>query len=92
MTLQQLAKQLNISSKRLEKESLRVFLLSKLGEIEASRQKILKKYDVQSSLDWDEKLQAGKKEEGGYQGVKDYFHLETLDLEKNQVIKDLLSF
>ena len=92
MTLQQLAKQLNIPQKQLEKESLRVFLLSKLGEIEAKRQKILKKYTVRDTMDWDEKAREGKAPEGGYQGIVDYFNLDTLDFEKEQVVKDLLVF
>lgn len=92
MTLQQLAKQLNISAKKLEKESLRSFLLTKLGEIEAKRQGILKKYSVESTADWDEKLKTGKLSEGGYKGIEDYFSLDSLDFGKEQVIKDVLSF
>ena len=92
MTIQQLAKQLNISPKKLEKESLRIFLLTKLGEMEAKREKILKKYCIESTKDWDEKMQEGKSKENGYQGIADYFNLDTLDLEKEELIKDLLSF
>lgn len=92
MTLHQLAKQLDIPSKQLERESLRVFLLTKLGEIEAQRQKILSRYGIDSSSDWDEKLKKGKKKEEGYKGIKDYFQLDVLDFGKKQVIKDLLTF
>lgn len=92
MTIQQLARQLNISPKQLEKESLRVFLLTKLGEVEAKRQKILKKYDIESVGDWDDKLKEGKLHEEGYKEISDYFQLDTFDFEKDQVIKDLLSF
>ena len=92
MTIQQLAKQLNISPSRLEKESLRVFLLTKLGEIEANRQKVLKRFNVESVQDWDKKLQEGKRREGGYQGISSYFNLDALDAQKNDVIKKLPSF
>ena len=53
MTIQQLAKHLNISAKLLEKQSIRAFLLTKLGEIEAKRQGIMKKYSIESTVDWD---------------------------------------
>lgn len=92
MNIQQLAKQLNISPSRLEKESLRVFLLTKLGEIEAERQKILTQYKIESTQDWDKKLQEGKSKEGGYLGISAYFNLNALDAQKNEVIKKLLSF
>lgn len=92
MTLQQLAKQLNIPAGKLEKESLRVFLLTKLGETEAKRDKILKKYTIENAKDWDEKAREGKSSEGGYQGIVDYFKLDALDFEKEALIKDLLSF
>ncbi|MBM3283594.1 hypothetical protein FJY90_05115 [Candidatus Gottesmanbacteria bacterium] len=92
MTLQQLAKYLNIPAEKLERESLRIFLLTKLGAIEAKRQKILKKYTVESAVDWDAKLTEGKKSEGGYQGIADYFNLEALDFEKKEIIRNLLSF
>ena len=92
MTLQQLAKQLNIPADKLEKESLRVFLLTKLGEIEAKRHRIGKKYGVESALDWDEKLQEGKLHEGEYEEMEDYFRLDWLDFQKEQIIKDLLTF
>lgn len=91
MTLQQLAKHLNIPPKQLEKESLRAFLLTKLGEIEAKRQKLLLKYNIDSVNDWDDKLKEGKLNEKGYKGIEDYFKLDTFDFEKEQVIKDLLS-
>lgn len=92
VTLQQLAKQLNIPVKKLEKETLRVFLLTKLGEIEVGRNRFLKKYMVANIADWDEKLKQGKLAEGGYQGVADYFQLDALDFEKKEVIRDILSF
>lgn len=92
MTLQQLAKQLNIPAKRLEKESLRAFLLAKLGEIETKRAKITRKYSIESISAWDEKLKEGKLDEGGLKGIEDYFTLDRLDFEKEQVIKDILSF
>lgn len=92
MTLQQIARQLNIPAEKLEKESLRIFLLTKLGEIEAKRQKILKKYSIESTQDWDEKAKKGKASEKGYQGISDYFFLDALDFEKQELIKDLLSF
>ena len=92
MTLQQLAKQLNIPADKLEKESLRVFLLTKLGELEAKRQKIGKKYGVESAQDWDGKLQVGKLHEGEYEEMEDYFRLDWLDFQKEQIIKDLLTF
>lgn len=92
MTLQQLAKLLNIPARKLEKESLRAFLLTKLGEIEAKRAKIMKKYAIESVPDWDEKLKAGKLSEDGYKGIEDYFALDRLDFEKEQVIKDILLF
>lgn len=92
MTLQQLAKQLHIPVEKLEKETLRTFLLSKLGEIEAKRNKFLKKYKVEGVQDWDEKMQEGKRKEGGYVGIADYFLLDSLDTEKEEIIKSLLSF
>lgn len=92
MTIQQLAKQLNIPVKKLEKESLRSFLLSRLGEIEASRSGILKRYGIESVQDWDDKLRKSGKHEGGYKELTDYFILDSLESEKETVIKDLLSF
>lgn len=91
MTITQLAKQLHISPKQLEKESLRAFLLSKLGEAEAKRQRILKKYQVESLEDWDKKAKEGKASEGGYQGINDYFSLDLLDAQKIDLIKKLLT-
>lgn len=92
MTLQQIAKQLNIPAKKLERESLRVYLLTKLGETEAKRQKILKRYSVESVADWDNKTKEGKVGEGGYRGINDYFTLDYLDFGKAELIKDILSF
>ncbi|OGG14328.1 hypothetical protein A2773_03450 [Candidatus Gottesmanbacteria bacterium RIFCSPHIGHO2_01_FULL_39_10] len=92
MTIHQLAKQLNISPEKLEKESLRAFLLTRLGEVEAKRHKILKRYIVESASDWDDKAKAGKRREEGYQGVVDYFNLDSLDADKEEIVKQLLSF
>lgn len=89
MTIQQLAKQLNIPVKLLEKQSLRAFLLTKLGEMEAKRQGILKKYSVESTTDWDEKAKAGQRSEGGYQGITDYFLLDVLESEKVGLVNDI---
>lgn len=92
MTIAQLARQLNIPSETLEKESLRAFLLSKLGEIEAKRHTIAKKYGIESVRDWDERLERGEKKEGEYEELSDYFLLDQLDFEKERLIKDILSF
>lgn len=92
MTLQQLAKQLNIPAKILEKESLKAYLLAKLGENETKRLGVLKKYGIVSTKDWDEKAQEGKLKEAGYQGIADYFKLDELDWKKTELIKDVLSF
>lgn len=91
MTIQQLAKQLNIPVKQLEKESLKAYLLSKLGEVETRRQTYLKKHGVEGVNDWDDKAREGKADEGGYQGIKDYFILDELDWKKSELIKDILS-
>lgn len=91
MTIQQLAKHLNISAKLLEKQSLRAFLLTKLGEIEAKRQGILKKYSIESTIDWDQKAKTGQRKEGGYQGIADYFLLDALETEKVDLVKNILS-
>jgi hypothetical protein len=92
MTLQQLAKQLNIPVKKLERDSLKAFLLTKLGENEARRHKLLKKYQVENAKNWDEKAREGKAAEGGYGGIVDYFNLDTLDFEKEELIRQILSF
>lgn len=92
MTIQQLAKHLNIPAKLLEKQSLRAFLLTKLGEIEAKRQGILKKYSVESTTDWDEKAKKGQRKEGGYQGTADYFLLDALESEKADLVRELWHF
>jgi hypothetical protein len=91
MTIAQLARQFNIPAKKLERESLRAFLLTKLGEIEASRHPTLKKYAVESAKDWDEKAREGKAREGGYAGIVDYFQLDALDSEKETLVRELLS-
>lgn len=92
MTIHQLAKQLNISPEKLERESLRAFLLTRLGEVEARRHKILKKYIVESASDWDEKAKEGKRGEKGYKGISDYFYLDNLDAKKEEIVKQILSF
>ncbi len=90
MTLQQLAKHLNIPAKLLEKQSIRAFLLTKLGEVEAKRQGILKKYSVENTTDWDDKAKTGQRKESGYEGIADYFLLDALESEKIDLMKDLL--
>lgn len=91
MTIQRLAKQLNISADRLERESVRAYLLSTLGAIEARRMGILKTYTIESTGHWDEQLESGVQKEGGYTELQDYFLLDRLEQEKEDIIKTLLT-
>lgn len=91
MTIAQLARQFNIPAKKLERDSIRAFLLTKLGEIEASRHPVLKKYTIESAKDWDEKARQGKAKEEGYTGIADYFQLDELDSEKETLVRKLLT-
>jgi len=89
-TLEILAKEFNLPKDTILKESLKVFLETKLREIKTEIFKITGKYKISSIEEFEELYKKGKVEEKDSLG--DYQKLDHLEFKRDEIEKLLQEF
>jgi len=85
--LDEIANVLHVKSEDLEKESLKIFLDSKLIQIESEIFRISQKYGVKSVLELDSKLKKGELNEEIVR--EDFMRLDNFESQRDEIIKAL---
>jgi hypothetical protein len=86
-TIEKVAKEIQIDSDRLIKESLKEYLGNQLRKIEIEMFKLKAKYNVTSAEEIDDHYKKGTLEEEGT--WEDFFRLDRLEYQKKQTLKAL---
>lgn len=84
MNFQQVSKELNIPSSKLEQESIKTFLEKKLNIIEVELFALSKKYGINNIFEFDKAVKEGKFHEKD--SFEDYFKFDHLELERKKII------
>ena len=77
------AKELHMSPKELEKESLKSYLEKRLLKVESEIFRLAKKFGVSSVFELDKKLEDGKVREKD--AFEEYFALDHLESERDKI-------
>jgi len=87
LTIEEIAKTLDLDPIELEKKSLRFFLEKELRNTEVEIYKIGNKHGVESALKLDEKLKRGEIKEEDM--LEDFMEFEFLEKRKEKILKAL---
>lgn len=83
MTIKEVAQRLHLAPKKVEQESLRIYLDQKLRHIEAEIFRIASRHHVRDVFELDRLIRSGKiKEEEGWE---DFFELDSLEAQRKQI-------
>jgi len=88
MTIKEIAHQLELNPRELEKESVRIYLTQRLHHVETEVFRIGLKHGVKNIWEMDRLIKKGKIHENN--SWEDFFILDSLEAERNK-IKSLLS-
>ena len=82
ISIESLAKQLNINSEQLLSESINLYLNQNLYRIQSEMYLIQKKFDILDIFDFNSKVKEGKIHEA--ESLEDFFKLDHLTIEKEK--------
>ncbi|MBM2815704.1 MAG: hypothetical protein HW421_2466 [Ignavibacteria bacterium] len=88
VSVQTLAKELNINADQLMLESINLYLRNNLYKVESEMYIILQKFNVDDIYDFEKKVKSGVINES--QGFDDFFKLDSLTAQKDK-FKSLLA-